>query len=163
MLFLAFLLPRVTYSSPCPSVNPTSPSCYVHEQSMRNHLVYKSRPSNGDMRHRFRQRCVVLLLLISRLVTLQQPSAFFYVIMSADQTTTPSPLATSRATAQTSVKDARNQSVFAAGNGRFFASVRTGGSTRFLGTFNSSVDANQAVESYVASSGAKLEPNFQFY
>ena len=72
--------------------------------------------------------------------------------------------ATPLATSQTTVaKDARNQSVFPAGNGRFFASVRTGGSTRFLGTFNSAVDANSAVASFTAKTGAKLEPNFQFY
>ena len=56
--------------------------------------------------------------------------------------TSTTPLATSQTTV---AKDAGNQSVFPAGNGRFFASVRTGGSTRFLGTLNSAVDANSAV------------------
>jgi hypothetical protein len=76
-------------------------------------------------------------------------------------TTTATPLATSQAS--TFSKDARNQSVFSAGNGRFFASVRTGGSTRFLGTFNSAVAADTAVANFTAKTGAVLEPNFQFY
>ena len=73
---------------------------------------------------------------------------------------TATPLATSQAP---TAKDSRNKSVFSAGNGRFFASVRTGGSTRFLGTFNSAVAADAAVVTFTAATGAKLEPNFQFY
>lgn len=79
-------------------------------------------------------------------------------------TASTTPLATSQAVKRTlSATQRASQTVFSAGNGRFFASVRTNGSTRFLGTFDGRNAAQGAVDSFLAGTGAVSQPTFQFY
>ena len=77
---------------------------------------------------------------------------------------TPTILATSQLQRSSSKPvDNRAQTVFKAGNGRYFASVRADGRTQFLGTFGDAQSAQRSVDSFVSTSGARLQQNFQFY
>ena len=76
----------------------------------------------------------------------------------------PQVLATSvlQATASTPT-ELSQKTVFASGNGRFFASCRVGGKTKFLGTYDQKNLADDAVKNFLHDTASVAQPTFQFY